>query len=72
MTSNPSDIGHTSKLVFGVNIKDVLDGEQSTEQVSTSRVNDTLRLAGRTRSLQYSDCVSILDDESRKVYIRRG
>lgn len=51
MTSNPSDIGHTSKLVFGVNIKDVLDGEQSTEEVSTSRVNDTLGLASRTRSL---------------------
>lgn len=66
MTSDPSDIGHTSKLVFGVNIKDVLDGKQSTEEVSTSRVNDTLGFAGRTRSLEYSDCVSIADDESRK------
>lgn len=51
MTSDPSDIGHTSKLVFGVNVKDVLDCEKSTEKVSTSRVDDTLGLSSGTRCL---------------------
>jgi hypothetical protein len=65
MTGNPSDIGHACKLVFRVNVEDVLDGEQSTEKVATGGVDDTLGLSGRTRSLEIVP-VSMSDDESHK------
>jgi hypothetical protein len=52
VTGDPSNIGHASKLVFRVNVEDVLDGEKSSEKVSTCRVNDTLGLSGRSRCLR--------------------
>lgn len=66
MTSDPSDIGHACKLVFRMNVEDVLDGEQGTKKITTRRVDDTLGLSGGSRSLKCSDRVSNSDDESRR------
>jgi hypothetical protein len=51
VASDPTDIGHAGELVLGVDIKDILDGQGSAEEVTTSGVDDTLGLAGRTRRL---------------------
>lgn len=51
MTSNPSDVGHACKPVFGMNVKDVLDGHDGAEQVTSGRVNDALWLSSRAGGL---------------------
>ena len=52
MTGDPADIGHAGELVLGVNIKDILEGQGSSEKVTTSGVNDTLWLASGSRGLE--------------------
>lgn len=42
MTSDPSDIRHAGELVVWVNVKDVFDGKLGAEEVSSSRVHDSL------------------------------
>jgi hypothetical protein len=51
MTSDPSDVGHACKPVFGMNVKDVLDGHDGAEQVTSGRVNDALWLSSRAGGL---------------------
>lgn len=58
MTSDPANVGHASKLVIGVNVKDVLDSQSSAEKVATSGVHDTLGLTGGSRSLSNRPYVS--------------
>lgn len=57
MAGNPSYVGHASKLVVRVDVKDVLDGEVGTEEVSTSCVDNTLGLAGRARGVENEEGV---------------
>jgi hypothetical protein len=52
MAGNPTNISHAGELVVGVYVKDVLDSQSGAEEVSTSSMNDTLRLAGGARSLR--------------------
>ena len=51
VTGDPSDIGHASELVIGVDVKHVFDSQESSEEVSSCRVDDTLGLSCRSRSL---------------------
>ena len=52
VTSNPADIGHTGELVLGVDIEDVLEGQSSSEKVTTSGVNNTLWFTSGSRGLE--------------------
>ena len=52
VAGDPADIGHTSELVLGMDIEDVLEGQGSSEEVTSSGVNDTLWLAGGPRGLK--------------------
>ena len=49
---DPADISHASELVLGMDIEDVLEGQGSSEEVTSSGVNDTLWLAGGSRGLK--------------------
>lgn len=68
MTCDPTDIGHASKFVTGMNVEDKLDGKSSTKQVSTSSVNDTLGFASRTRSLRI---VETIIREAEETHVHR-
>jgi len=46
VASDPTNISHTSKIVIWMKIKDVFDRQSSTQQVSTSGVNDSLGFSG--------------------------
>lgn len=52
VTGNPADVTATEEAVVVVDVKDVLAGHGSTEQVTGSGVHDTLGLAGRTGSVE--------------------
>ena len=52
VTSDPTDIGHASELVLGVDIEDVFDGQSGSEEVTTSGMNNTFGLAGGSRGLK--------------------
>ena len=54
MTGDPADIGHAGELVLGVDIEDVLEGQGSSEKVTTGGVNNTLWLASGSRGLRKS------------------
>jgi hypothetical protein len=47
VAGNPSDVGHATVAVFGVDIEDVFDGHERAEKVTSGRVNDTLGLFRR-------------------------
>ena len=66
MTSNPTNVGHACELVVRVYIEDIFDGQGGTEEVSTSGMNDTLRLPGGARSLH------IEVNQSSATYIAQG
>jgi hypothetical protein len=51
VTSDPTDVGHASKLVIGMDIEDVLDGKRSAKKITGSCVYDTLWFTGGTGSL---------------------
>jgi Ca2+-binding RTX toxin-like protein len=55
VTGNPADIGHAGELVLGVDIEDVLDGQGSSEKVTSSGVNDTFWFASGSRGLRSRD-----------------
>src|SRR6478735_6676634 len=55
MTSNPSNISHTSINIIFVNIKDILDGSSSAQKVTTSGVNDTLGSTSRARGVEQEE-----------------
>lgn len=55
VSRDPANIGHAGKLIIGVDIEDIFYSQGRTEQVTASRVYDTLRLArgaGRLRRVQ--------------------
>jgi hypothetical protein len=52
MTSDPSYIGHTSEFIgFGVDIENVLHGQEGAEEVSSGRVDDSFGFTGGSRGL---------------------
>jgi len=46
MACDPADVGHAGEAVVGVNIKDVFEGDGSTDKVTCSRMNKTLWFSG--------------------------
>lgn len=46
VTSDPSDVGHTSETISRVDIKDIFDGQSRTKEISTSGVYEPLGFAG--------------------------
>jgi hypothetical protein len=51
MSGDPTDVRHACELVFRMNVKDVFDGEESAEDVSTVTMNYTLWFPRRPRGL---------------------
>ena len=51
MTGDPTDISHAGELVLGVDIENVFEGQGSSEEITSSGVNDTLWLASGSRGL---------------------
>ena len=51
VASDPANIRHASESVVWMHIEDVLDGERSAQQITTSSVDDTLGLSGGSRCL---------------------
>lgn len=47
----PTDVGHASKFISGMDVEDVLDCERCAEKVSAGGVDDTLGLASGAGSL---------------------
>jgi hypothetical protein len=55
VSSDPADIGDAGKLVIGVYIEDILNGQSCAEYVTGCRMYDTLGLAsgaGRLRGVE--------------------
>lgn len=52
VTSDPSDVGHAGELVSRVDVEDVLDRESSSEQVTSSGVDDSLGLSSASRGVK--------------------
>jgi hypothetical protein len=52
VAGNPSDVGHATVAVFGVDIEDVFDGHERSEKVTSGRVNHALGLFRRTNGGQ--------------------
>lgn len=45
MTSDPTNVGHACEFVVWVDVEHILDGQSSTEEIASSRVNDSFWLA---------------------------
>lgn len=52
MASDPSNVGHTSKDIIGMIVKDVLNGSTSSKKVTASSVHNTLGSTGRSRCVK--------------------
>ena len=63
-----ADIGHTCEPVLGTEIKDILDGQSSSEKVASSSVDDILPFSGGSRSPRMGGCNVSNKAEWRKTF----
>jgi hypothetical protein len=54
VTGNPANVGDAGIPVLGMDIEDVLEGQGSTEKVTTGGVDNTFWLASGSRGLKRS------------------
>jgi hypothetical protein len=57
VSSDPSNVSHASITIIRVNVKDVFESHESTEEVTSSGVNDSLGFSGTSRSVENEEGV---------------
>lgn len=67
VTSDPADITTTEEAVIVVDVKDVLAGQSSTQEVTCGGVHDTLGLSGGTGGVEQEQRVFRVDGLGRQV-----
>ena len=67
VASDPADITTTEEAVIVVDVKDILSGQGSTQEVTRGRVHDTLGLPGGTGGVKQEQRVFGIDGLGRQV-----
>ena len=67
VASDPAQVSHAAELIIWVNIEDIFHGHGRAEEETSDGMHDTLRLAGRTGSLQQLESASLCITLGRKL-----